>query len=408
MAVRRRISATVVITLARYNSAMIIHVDMDAFYASVEEREDPSLKGRPLVVAGQADSRGVVSAANYAAREFGVHSAMPTATAVRLCRDLAILPVRMTFYSEVSAQIKAIFNRYTPLGEPLSLDEAFLDPRGGERLHGDAVETAAKIKRDILEELDLIASVGVAPNKFLAKLASDYDKPDGFTVVQEQEVLAFLDSLSLKQIWGVGPATARRLNQLGIYTVSELREKDLEYLQHQLGRQGEHFWNLARGIDERRVCPEHEAKSISHEVTFAKDIQDWHALEAVLIQLTESVGERLRRNLLKGRTVTLKLRDSGFNTLTSSHTLATPTDVTNEIWHVARRLLRNQPKYGQPIRLAGIGVSHFDEKAASQADLFAFTQTDESGTEIDQLTDAIQQKFGRKLIQRARGISSKR
>ena len=218
---------------------------MDAFYASVEEREQPELRGEPLVVGGRPDARGVVSAANYAAREFGIHSAMPSATALRLCPQLRIIPPRGGLYAEVSAQIREIFNRYTPIIEPLSLDEAFLDPAGSERLHGDAEQIGRAIKADIRTELGLVASVGVAPNKFLAKLASDADKPDGFTVIQPPRVQGFLDALPVERIWGVGKAAKARLNRAGVRTVAQLRQCSRVWLQKEFGRNGERLWQLA-------------------------------------------------------------------------------------------------------------------------------------------------------------------
>ncbi len=385
---------------------MIIHVDMDAFYASVEERENPSLKGRPLVVAGSPDARGVVSAANYAAREFGVHSAMPTSVALRRCRDLVVLPVRMSFYSDVSQQIRGIFERYTPVVEPLSLDEAFLDPGGGERLYGDAVTTARRIRNDIHRELGLVASVGVASNKFLAKLASDHEKPDGFTVVEADAVQEFLDPMPVERIWGVGPATKQRLYRSGIHTVRELRARSQEELARSLGKHGAQLWNLAHGIDPRKVNPEHETKSISHETTFAKDIDDQQMLDCILMQLTESVCLRLRRGGLKARTVTLKLRDPEFRTKTFSRTLPVLTDATSVVWNLAHEMLcQNRDKDTRHVRLIGLGVSHLgDTKRSVQVEMF-----DGSGrnrdNHADRVADQIRTRFGDDAIGRARSVN---
>ena len=273
---------------------MILHVDMDAFYASVEERDQPEIAGRPLIVGGSAESRGVVAAANYPAREFGVHSAMATSKALRLCPDAVVLPPRMEWYSRIARQIREIFHRYTPEIEPLSLDEAFLDATGSVQLFGSVEEIGRKIKQDIWSELRLIASVGVAPNKFLAKLASDMDKPDGFTVITADVIQETLDPLPVTRIWGVGRVTAQKFHALGIHTISDLRQKSLEQLGKQFGSHGKHFWQLARGIDDRMVVPDRKAKSVSHETTFPTDIEDPDQLRAWLLELTEQVARRLR------------------------------------------------------------------------------------------------------------------
>ena len=314
---------------------MILHVDMDAFYASVEEREQPGLRGRPLVVGGRPEARGVVAAANYAARKFGVHSAMPSATALRLCPQLLIIPPRGGLYAEVSAQIRAVFERYTPIVEPLSLDEAFLDPAGSERLHGDAEQIGHSIKATIRAELGLVASVGVAPNKFLAKLASGADKPDGFTVIHPGHARAFLDDLPVERIWGVGKAAKARLNRAGIRTVRQLRQSSPAWLKTEFGQNGERLWHLAHGRDERKVTPDGEVKSISQETTFASDVTALEVLQATALDLTEGVCYRLRRAGLTGKTVTLKIRFEDFSTITRARSLGEPSNATDEVWHLA-------------------------------------------------------------------------
>ena len=239
---------------------MILHVDMDAFYASVEERDRPELAGKPLIVGGSPEGRGVVAAANYAVRKFGVHSAMPTATALKRCPHAIVVRPRMDRYADVSAAIRDLFIKYTPLVEPLSLDEAFLDVTGSEGLFGSAVEIAHKLKREIRESLKLVASVGVAPNKFLAKIASDLDKPDGLVVVDPDRVQEFLAPLPVRRLWGVGRVTGRVLEQLGVGTIGQLRQMPLDELRQRFGKSGEHLWELAHGIDDRAVIPDHEAK----------------------------------------------------------------------------------------------------------------------------------------------------
>lgn len=382
---------------------MILHVDMDAFYASVEELDRPELAGRPVIVAGSVESRGVVSAANYEARRFGVHSAMPTATARRLCPQGVFLPVRMDRYEGVSRQIREIFHRYTPLVEPLSFDEAFLDVSGSEGLFGSAEQIGRRIKRDIREELKLVASVGVAPNKFLAKIASDLEKPDGFVVVAADRVQEFLDPLPVTRIWGVGEATRRVLAQLGIRSIAQLRAAPPALMRERFGVMGEQLWQLAHGIDSRPVVPDHEAKSISHETTFAADVADREMLQAVLLQLTEQVARRLRRHGLTARTVHIKVRFGDFSTITRNQTLAEPTDLTEVLWRTAAEMLANRlPKNQQrkPVRLLGMGISGLDDSGETQGLLFDREERRQQG-QVDAVTDEILQRFGKGAIGRA-------
>ena len=317
---------------------MILHVDMDAYYAAVEIRDQPELRGKPVIVGGSAEGRGVVCAASYAARHFGVHSAMPTATARRLCPEGIFISPRMSHYAAISRQIRAIFDRYTPLVEPLSLDEAFLDVTGSRQLFGTAIEIGRRIKDEIKTELQLVASVGAAPNKFLAKIASDLQKPDGFVVVPPNGTVAFLDPLPVGRLWGVGRVTNQALDKLGIRTIGQLRQLPRETMHDLFGEQGDHLWHLARGEDDRAVVPDRQAKSISHETTFAADLDDDETLRAWLLELAEQVGRRLREHGLQGRTVHLKLRFSDFRTITRAMKLDNPTDVTQEIGNAVCRL----------------------------------------------------------------------
>jgi DNA polymerase-4 len=295
----------------------ILHVDMDAFYASVEQCDQPELRGRPVIVGGLG-GRGVVSAASYEARIFGVHSAMPMATAKRLCPQGDFLPVRMQRYARISRQIREILLSFTPLVEPLSLDEAFLDVRGCEKLFGPAEEIARRAKDRIRMETGLVASVGVAPNKFLAKLASDHGKPNGLVLLPADKVVEFLTPLPVGRLWGVGAKGEKRLHALGLRTVGQLAALPEALLVSHFGEQGKHLWHLAHGLDDRRVMPDRDAKSISTETTFAHDLADKEALRSCLLELVDHLAGRLRSHGLRARTVDVKIRSADFRTWTRS------------------------------------------------------------------------------------------
>lgn len=384
---------------------MILHVDMDAFYASVEERDRPELVGKPLIVGGTPDRRGVVAAANYVVRKFGVHSAMPTSTALRLCPQVIVLPVRMSYYAGISEQIREILFRYTPLVEPLSLDEAFLDVTESKPLFGSAREIAVKIKQDIWQETKLVASVGVAPNKFLAKIASDLKKPDALVVVEPDEIQQFLDPLPIGRLWGVGKATNQEFQKMGVQTIGDVRRLDLETLSKQFGQVGERFWELAHGQDDRQVIPDREAKSISHETTFSTDIHEAEILQSWLQELTEQVARRLRRSGLRGRTVQLKLRFADFRTITRSQTLPQSTNSTDELWHAATTLFQQSlPQRHHGIRLLGMGVSSLESRRQPrQLSLFENEEHEKRG-QLDTVADQIKDKFGSELLMRGSGL----
>jgi DNA polymerase IV len=386
---------------------MILHVDMDAFYASVEERERPELKGKPVIVGGTPEGRGVVAAANYVARTFGVRSAMPAARAHRLCSTAVFLRPRIDYYAQVSKQIREIFNRFTPLVEPLSLDEAFLDVTGSTRLMGPPATIGRSIKSMIHDELNLTASVGVAPNKFLAKVASDLEKPNGFVIVDPDRIAEFLDPLPVTRLWGVGKTAAQIMERMRIATIGDLRQTPVERLYSQFGENAEHLWQLANGADNRAVIPDHQAKSISHENTFETDITDLDVLREWLLELTEQVAHRLRRNRLSGRTVQLKLRYADFHTITRSITLSDPTDLTDEIWHAADEMLRNRrPKRELSIRLLGVGVAGLKRTSEVQPLLFESEDQAKRG-KLDSVTDQIKARFGSGAVGRAMSMGHK-
>jgi DNA polymerase-4 len=388
---------------ARPCDAMILHVDMDAFYASVEELDDPGLSGKPVVVGGTPDGRGVVAAANYAAREYGVHSAMPAGRARRLCPEAVFIRPRMDRYVEVSQAIRDIFSRYTPLVEPLSLDEAFLDVTSSLRLFGKAESIAVRIKGEIRSELGLVASVGVAPNKFLAKLASDLDKPDGLVIVPADAIEDFLEPLPVSRLWGVGKVSNRSLAEMGVATIGDLRRLPEAALGRRFGHSAAHFARLARGVDDRPVVPDRDAKSISHETTFATDIGDGEVLKSWLLELTEQVATRLRRQELRGKTVFIKVRYEDFRTVTRSESLEAPTSVTRELYVTAAGLLRAQlARDGRPVRLLGIGTSGITAESLEQGQLFE-SENREQQRRIDSVVDAVKTRFGNRSMRRGGG-----
>jgi DNA polymerase-4 len=383
---------------------MILHIDMDAFYASVEERDQPQVKGRPMIVGGSPQGRGVVAAANYAARRYGVHSAMPAAQALRLCPHLLVLPARHEHYAAVSQQIRAIFERYTPLVEPLSLDEAFLDVTGSRRLFGPATEIGRRIQSEIHDELDLSASVGIAANKFLAKIASDLRKPGGFVVVDSEAIQDFLDPLPVERLWGVGRTGRQTLQAMGVNLIGELRRLPAEALKQSFGKWGEQLSRLARGVDDRAVVPDCQAKSISHETTFEVDIRDPELLRAWLLELCTQVARRLRHSGLRGRTIQIKLRFANFRTITRARTLDRPTDLTQTLWQTGAELLQhNLPRHHSGIRLLGFGVSGLSDEPTHQADLFG-DPSRERLKRLDAVSDRVHRRFGDGALRRGTAL----
>ena len=340
---------------------VILHVDMDAFFAAIEQRDRPELRGKPVIVGGTPEGRGVVSTASYEARRFGVHSAMPAVTARRLCPHGAFLPVDGRKYHAVSEQVMAILARHADLIEQVSVDEAFLDVsdratdiQTGERL-------AEKIKREIRSELKLTASVGVAPNKFLAKLASDLRKPDGLVVIRTDQVKAVLGPLPVGKLWGVGPKTEKRLHDLGLRTIGDIANTPVERLRDMLGAWGDVLHELAHGIDERPVEPYREAKSLSAEETFPRDLHETADMRRALARLSKDVAGRLRAEGVKARTVTIKVRFEDFRTITRQTKLGQPTGQEATLRQTAYRLLEGVDRGGQGLRLLGVRASDFGE-----------------------------------------------
>jgi DNA polymerase-4 len=345
----------------------ILHVDMDAFYASVEQRDRPELRGRPVIVGADPSGRGVVSAASYEARRFGVHSAMPIGQAARRCPEGVFLPVDMGKYARVSREVMAILAAFTPLLEPVSIDEAFMDVTGTEGLHGDGPTVARAIKSRISAALGLTASVGVAPSKFVAKVASDLRKPDGLVVVAPGTEAAFLAPLPVSRLWGVGRVTAAGLEAMGLTTIGQLAVVPAEYLEARFGPSGRSLRELAHGRDERPVEPFAPPKSMGAEETFGRDHRDTDLLAATLREQAERVARELRAEGFAGRCVTLKLRFADFSTLTRRHT-DDPTQDGLAIYRRATALLERIP-LRQPVRLIGLSVSSLGPAASGQLSL---------------------------------------
>ncbi len=375
---------------------------MDAFFAAIEQLDHPKLRGKPLLV-GHDGPRGVVTTASYEARPFGCHSAQPMSVAKRRCPRAIVVPVRGERYREVSRRLFEILDEFTPLVEPLSVDEAFLDVTGMERLMGTAVEIAAKLKQRVREELRLNASVGVAANKFLAKLASDMDKPDGLTVVTPEMTGDWLGDLPISKMWGVGPATVKKFQAIGVRRFADLRALTPAQLNAAFGRDGDRFGRLARGLDDRPVTPDHEAKSIGQEHTFGLDVRDIDMLRQVLLGQVEQVGRRLRKHGRRARGVTLKLRHGDFTTLTRSATLPEPTDTTDGLWRAGRDLFERWASSAfRPLRLIGFTAGPLAGADDDQLGLFPDPATGRQ-RRLDAATDRIAARYGKRAIHRGGG-----
>ncbi len=373
---------------------------MDAFFASVEQRDDPALRGKPVLVGGNGP-RGVVAAASYEARVYGCRSAMPTAVALRLCPSAIVVKGRGGAYREASDQVMSILDSYSPLVQPLSIDEAFVDVTGSLRLFGEPESIAHEIKTRVAEATRLTCSVGVGPSKFVAKVASDMDKPDGLVVINADRVREVLWPLPATIIPGLGPASEARLRRLGARTIGELAALEPDRLRECFGSYGERLHALANGTDDRPVTPDRDAKSIGHERTFGEDLRNPEHVRAALLAQVEDVARRLRKHDLRGRTITLKIRYGDFETVTRARTLERSTDSTDAIWAAAQEILDAwiANEGFKPVRLIGVTSSNFGDEA--QLGLFTPEDDNAKRTQVDRATDAIVERFGKNAIRRA-------
>lgn len=388
----------------------IIHVDMDAFYASVEQRDQPAYKDKPVIIGADPQygkGRGVVSTASYEARKFGIHSAMPISQAYKLCPHGLFLPVRMSHYQEISTRIFSIFHGYSDLVEPISLDEAFLDVTGSIRLFGTAETIGKQIQRDIWEEEQLSASVGIATTKFVAKVASDLRKPKGFVVVAPGTEVTFLQDLPVERLWGAGPKTTKKFRAYGYCTIGDIAKLSSDTLMSLLGQHGLHLWELSKGRDPREVIPEESAKSIGAETTFETDTADSRAIRQTLLKLSERIGHRLRAEGVMAGKLTLKFRDSSFQTITRSVSIQQPIDQDSTLYQTALTLLERVPFSGQKVRLLGLsGFKLISHSCATQLSLF--DSPNRSTEQLSQAVDTIRARFGSRSIQHATLLTKKK
>ena len=386
-------------------SRTIIHIDMDAFFAAIEQRDNPAIRDKPVVVGAdpkEGRGRGVVSTCSYEARRYGIHSAMPISQAYRLCSQAIFLPVNMRKYSDVSQAMFDILYEFTPDIEPLSIDEAFLDITGSTSLFGTPLEMCAKIKERIKKELCLTATIGIAPNKMVAKIASAHAKPDGLLEITPDKLFAFLWPLPVSKMFGVGEHTQKILSAMGIHTIGDLAKMPVASLIERLGVRGQYLWDLANGIDGREVISEEEAKSVSHEHTFDEDTSNREELATVLSVLCEKVSRRLRSEGLKGKTVTLKLRTGDFRTITRDVTLPERTNFFATIYSASRSLFHAAYLPIKKYRLIGVRVSNFHQPYVRDS---LFEDVVSVKTEnIHRAVDTIKAKFGEKGIFRGRSF----
>lgn len=386
--------------MVKSQQRLIMHLDMDAFFASVEQRDNPEYQGLPVVVGAQPGRRGVVATCSYEARKFGIHSAMPISEAYRRCPDAVYLRPDMKRYSEASRKVMAVLCEISPLVEPVSVDEAYLDITGLERLFGTPREIGALTKQKVLEAVGLTCSVGIGSNRLIAKLASDYRKPDGLTVVMPDQNQAFLDPMPVSNLRGVGKQTLKTVKRLGIETVAQLRGYSLEHLQPHFGEQGgQHLYNQARGIASDQIETEYQRQSISKETTFNEDVSDQRLLRDRLRQLASEVGRIARGEALSGQVVTLKVRLSGFETHTRQRRLAEPVNVDSEIFKTAWALFQESGFGGKPVRLIGVGMSGWEgDGKPVMEDLFTPKKNRKKEKRLYSTLDEVADKFGKNKL----------
>lgn len=385
----------------------IIHGDLDAFYATVEQRDNPVLRGKPVIVGGDPDSRGVVATCSYEARRYGVKSAMPLAQALRLCPDGVFLPVNMKLYRQASRQVMAIMASYSPLFEPLSIDEAFLDVSGCEALFGSADKIAREIKQRVYQENGLTISMGVSYNKFLAKLATELGKPDGFYVIDRENMFDLLTTLPVSYIWGVGSKTMRILEKLDIRTIGDLRDTPHHILEKKLGSSAALFLNLAQGIDDRKVEPDRARKSMGKEITFDQDVNDPEYLGTVILDFAGQLARHLRRLNLQARTVTVKVKYQNFQTITRTKALPEPTNAELAFNQAAQELLSRLNLTNVQVRLVGLSLGNLCPKDAFEQGLLFDQPGRLENQQLEQALDQIRDRFGEKIITRASLLENK-
>lgn len=379
----------------------ILHMDMDAFYAAVEQRDHPDFMGKPVVVGADPKhgrGRGVVSTASYEARQYGIHSAQPISLAWRCCPHAIFLPVRMSRYISVSKQIMNILSSFSPHLEKISLDEAFLDMMGTKRLLGSPVQVAREIKMHIFREVGLTASVGIGPNKLIAKVASDHQKPDGLTEVRQDQIETFLRPLSIRRLWGIGKQTEKRLDTFGVKSIGDLVKLDQDFLVREFGKWGRCLYYYARGVDDSPVIPHRDAKSISNEITFEQDEIDQENIRKTLLKLCDKVGFRLREQQFTARTISLKVRFSDFTTLVRNSTLPKSIHLSETIYQEIYHLFESIDAHQRPVRLLGVGVSQLVSAQAMQCDLF--DALDDRADRVTKAVDQLKNRFGSDVIQR--------
>lgn len=385
------------------NVRVIFHLDMDAFFAAIEELDQPEYSGKPLVVGADPKGgagRGVVSTANYEARKYGIHSAMPISQAYKKCPHAIFVRGRYARYSEISEKIMAILKDFSPIIQQISIDEAFMDLTGVTKLLGQPIEIAGKLKARIKNEIGLTASVGIASNKFIAKVASDLEKPDGLTICFPGNEQAFLAPLPIRKLWGVGKKTAEKLTKIGLKTIDDIAKLPQDYLIKIFGKWGLHLWQLSNGIDTRSVDAYSARKSISEETTFDVDIDDYEIVEKTLFRIADRLSRTMRRKKLKGRTITLKLRWEGFETHTRSKTLSDYVNDADTLRSIAVAQFRQMARQGRRVRLIGIGISQLNNIGGEQMSLFGDGRIPQN-EKLENLLSDLKAKFGENTITRA-------